>query len=234
MKAFATLSGLGDAFFAFPVVAHFAASGPVCVATEYPEVFAGAENVTTTRERPPGAVSLRYSRAPGRNYYADICEAAGLGVLPYRAPHIGRFSFDAFGFDGRPVCLVKEPSAAHMDRKRRDYRMAPPPDLVQNWIFANRGRFNFIAVQHDTNEIDKPLVGIDARIHSVNAETYLRVCASVDYIATQVGHLLPIAQAFKKPFTVFKPRGPLDGFVKNLTLAQVLIPGEPGPAEVLP
>jgi hypothetical protein len=226
-RDFATLSGLGDAFLVYPVIVYFSALGRVRVSTKYPEVFEGLHNVTATTEKIEGAPVLRYSRAPGTNYYLDICKSAGVHPLRFVGPAGFKkaipYELRAEG-DTRPVCLIKEPSTAHMDRKKRDFRLAANYATAQNFIISNRKRFIFITAETDGEVFSDRLVGVDLRLSKLSVREYLELCASVDAIASQIGHLLPIAQAFRKPLTVFRPRGPLLGFVKNISAMQTLVP----------
>jgi hypothetical protein len=242
MKSFRTLSGLGDAVYSAPIVTYFAKAERVHVSTHYPEVFQHIENVEVNKDSAPTPTRLRYSRNAGHNQYGDYCRAAGLYMLPFSLPW--RTSADIeFLFPkhvtakagGRKVCLIKEPSSAHMHRNRGDFAFAPNPMVMQRWMLDNRAEFFFISVEHDTNTIKSRLVGIDARIQALSVTDYISLCSVVDHIASQVSHLVPLAQALGKPLTMFMPEKPFDGLFKNMTPDMVLVPREfaPSPVEVV-
>lgn len=240
VKTFRTLSGLGDAVFAAPIVAHFAKSQPVKVATNYPDVFHFIENVNTIPmdAAPSDAVRLRYMPRPGHNYYEDYCKAAGVPMLPFElpwkeeAPKLSEI-FKTY----RKVCLIKEPSTAHMHRNRNDFSITPDHRVIQRWMLENRHRFYYIALEHETNTIKNRLIGIDYKPFSQHpVDSYINLISRVDHIATQIGHLAPLAQAFGKPLTLFKPEQEnRSGFMKYVTPEMILVPKEyaPAPVEVI-
>jgi len=224
--------------FAAPIVAHFAKSQPVKVATNYPDVFAFIENVSTIPmdAAPSDAVRLRYMPRPGHNYYADYCKAAGVPMLPFFLPWqtVLYPLSEIFKTDGRKVCLIKEPSTAHMHRARNDFSITPDHRVIQRWMLDNRDRFYFIAIEHDTNTIKNRLVGIDYKFSSQHpVASYINLISRVDHIATQIGHLAPLAQAFGKPLTIFKPEQEnRSGFMKYVTPEMILVQKEYAPAPV--
>jgi len=238
VKTFRTLSGLGDAVFAAPIVAHFAKSQPVTVATNYPDVFHFIENVNTIplADAPSDAVRLRYTPREGHNYYGDYCKAAGVPMLPFSLPWITdapKLS-EIFDTGGRAVCLIKEPSTAHMHRTRNDFSITPDHRVMQRWMLDNRAKFYFVAVEHDTNTIKNRLVGIDYKFSSAHpVASYLNLISRVDHVATQIGHLAPISQAFGISLTLFKPEQEnRSGFLKHVTPEMILVPKEYAPAPV--
>ena len=54
------LSGLGDAVFLYPIAAHYAARGPVTIATHFPDVYARLAGVSFAAY---GSVSQRSNTA---------------------------------------------------------------------------------------------------------------------------------------------------------------------------
>lgn len=235
-----TLSGLGDAVLAAPIVAHFSQFGKVDVSTKYPDVFKFIQNVNASPDVKNTGPTLRYSRGQGRNYYVDICAAAGLSPLPFSLPwvpepHVLELFGNANKRSGRKICLIKEPSSAHMHRGRNNFSFSPHPMTIQKWMLEHRDEFFFVSVEHETNDIARRLVGIDAKVQALSVSEYLSVCFLVDHIATQFGHLSPIAQAFGKPLTLFEPQDPLTGLFKHVTASAILVPKEfaPSPVEVI-
>ncbi len=130
--------------------------------------------------------------------------------------------------------MIKEPSAAHMHRNRNDFSITPDPMVIQRWMLDNRDRFFYISFEHDTNTIKRRLVGIDHKIGaSFTAADYIHCISRVDHVATQFGHLAPLAQAFGKPLTLFKPEQEnRTGFLKHISPEMILVPKEYAPAAV--
>lgn len=227
--------------FAAPIVAHFAKSQPVRVVTNYPEVFSYIENVTATKETaiPADCVRLRYFPHPGHNYYGDYCKAAGVPMLPFSLPWITdapKLS-EIFDTGGRAVCLIKEPSTANMHRTRNDFSITPDPMVMQKWMLDNRNKFYFVSVEHDSNTIQKRLVGIDYKFSSAHpVASYINLVSRVDHVAAQISHLAPLAQALGKSLTLFKPEQEnRTGFLKHISPEMILVPKEyaPAPVEVI-
>ena len=242
IKSFRTLSGLGDAVYAAPIVAHFAKLAPVHVSTHYPEVFQLIAGVTATTDRAiqPGCVSLRYHPQPGHNYYGDYCKAAGVQMLPFSLPWAdaemhepGLFEEIYAMRDGRKICLVKEPSTPHMYRARNDFSITPDYRTLQNWMLGHRDEFRFMTVEHETNTIQRRLVGIDYRMAARSVSEYISILSLVSHVAAQICHLVPLAQALSKPLTVFRPEHETrTGFLKYLSPEMVIVPKEFAPASV--
>lgn len=113
--------------------------------------------------------------------------------------------------------------------------MTPDYRSIQRWMLDNREKFFYITVEHETNVIKNRLVGIDARIQGLSVTDYISLCNMVDHIATQYGHLAPLAQALGKSLTVFKPENPLTGLFKNMTPETFIVPREfaASPVEVV-
>lgn len=223
MRKLSTLSGLGDAVYAFPIVSHLAKFSDVMVSTQYPEVFADIPNVVATGDKLPGSICLRYSRQPGSNYWQDVKSCVGPLSIGVEFEFTYSQTCDRFDLPkNRHVCLIKEPSTAHMHRDRNDFQITPDADRMQNFILENKHRFYFVSVEHETNNIHKRLIGIDERFSRLTTHEYLALCVRADAIASQICHLVPIAQGLRKELHVFAPRGPLTGFLRNLTVEQVL------------
>jgi len=219
------LSGLGDAVFLYPIAAHYATRGSVTIATHFPDVYTRLAGVSFAAY---GSVSqkIKYSRVAGSNYYEDYLTTAGIDTeFFYEAPEPSETVKDIIAEarkSRRPVCLVKDPIAAHMHRNKNDLSFAPNAERAQNWINQHARHFYFIAADDPADFRAARLSNIDRRV-SLSLRDYLALCGQVDAVATQWGHLLPIAQGLGKPLTVFTPRGPLAGFARNLTLEMLLV-----------
>lgn len=222
------LSGLGDAVFLYPIAAHYAARGPVTIATHYPDVYdrLGAVSFAACGASPQ---KIKYSRQRGSNYYDDYLHTAGVDVpFYYEAPEPGETVKTIMAEarqSRRPVCLIKDPAAAHMHRNKNDLSFAPHVERVQEWVNTHARHFYFIAPDYAGDTRAGRLSNIDKRV-SLSTRDYLSLCGQVDAIASQWGHLLPIAQGLGKPLTVFTPRGPLSGFARDLTLEMLLVKKE--------
>jgi len=222
------LSGLGDAVFLYPIAAHYAARGPVTIATHFPNVYTRLADVSFA---PYGSApqKIKYSRQRGSNYYEDYLTTAGVDTqFFYEAPDPSETVKEIMAEarkSRRPVCLVKDPIAAHMHRNKNDLSFAPNAERAQNWINQHARHFYFIAADDPADFRAARLSNIDRRV-SLSLRDYLALCGQVDAVASQWGHLLPIAQGLGKPLTVFSPRGPLAGFARNLTLDMLLVKKE--------
>ena len=222
------LSGLGDAVFLYPIAAHYATRGSVTIATHFPDVYTRLAGVSFAAY---GSVSqkIKYSRVAGSNYYEDYLTTAGIDTeFFYEAPEPGE-AVKAIMADARqsrrPVCLIKDPTAAHMHRNKNDLSFAPHVERVQEWVDRHTRHFYFITPDYVGDTRAGRLSNIDKRV-TLSMRDYLSLCGQVDAIASQWGHLLPIAQGLGKPLTVFTPRGPLMGFARNLTLEMLLVKKE--------
>lgn len=232
-----TLMGLGDAVYAYPIVKELLnRDKKIELLTWYPDVFKPLMNIGNLDiQRGPIAgsyskfIRLAYER-DGSNFYETMARHVlrtsppfYLHVLPdERAIHI---MASIRNHDGRPVCLIKEPHAAHCHRKTNDYSMAPHIWEMQNWLTEHRKDYYFISCEHDDNYKAR-LVGIDLRLKGLTVPTYLGLCAMSDLIVSQVGHLVPISQSLDKPLKLFMPEKRGGGWLKIFSASQVLVKPE--------
>ncbi len=213
------LKGLGDAIYAYPIVKHFAKSESVTICTQYPEVFRYLEGVTTTREPHPNDIVLRYTREPGSNQYRDVCDI--VGVYPEF-----KFEWPPMFLDvEKPVCIIKEPSTCHMNKRTGDMSLAPNVEEIQNWVDAHKDQYYFVSVGKD--EVFKGrLQNIDRHlVDQISVSDLLGLCSGAAAIATQIGHLVPIAQAMGKPLKIFEPESLTDPRLLNMSVAKVRVDG---------
>lgn len=193
-----TPSGLGDAVFCYPIVNELAKRERVFLYTKYPEVF-GNLDLEFLKERQ--GTKLRYTRQPGTNYYEDLCACAS--ITP------PEFIFDFYGFFQRfpslpkkLICLIHEPSTAHMHRRQRDFSLTPAPQKVQRFIDVNKDKYFFVSVEWD-DVYKERLKGIDRVFSGLSVSEYLALCSLSTCIASQIGHLIPIGQAMGKRTVLF-------------------------------
>ncbi len=232
-----TLSGLGDAVYAYPVVESLARKDEILLHTQYPEVYAplvaaGRVQINPTRE----GRALAYGRS-GKNNYESI--AAQVGIEP--PPFIVEFGRDEAAdqiiqkiqrFHPGPICMIKEPCTAHMHRLTNDYSITPKVKTMQNWVDANP-EYYFISCATVDN-FKARLDGIDLRLMGLTVQTYLALCSMASCIATQIGHLSPIAQALGIDLKLFLPEDKGTAIFKNLTADAVLVKNARGSVEVIP
>ena len=228
---FAALSGLGDAVYAFPVVEAAAKIAPVNVSTQYPEVFLHLNNVTCTTGTLSNETRLAYNRHGVAPYWDEVRRAAGLSDLSFYfqyplspvSPLVGAI-IGAAAESGKKLCILAEPRAAHMHKAQCVLSMAPGIAETVEWVTANRQRFFFVAVgQHEVFKTRLP-ADFDA-VDKLTVTEYLQLCAHADAFATQIGHLVPIAQGLRKPLKIFPPEKNNDPRTARVTVERVRIKG---------
>lgn len=221
-----TLSGLGDAVYGYPIVKQLARKTAVTVCTKYPEVFSNLKNVQTTDDRSNCDLVLRYTRAQGKTQWEEICKCAGFEVQ-----FIFEWPKTLPGFEipqapqGKKLCVIKEPCVAHMHKSAKNYSMSPKVEEMQAWVNANSRRFYFVSVGHD-EQFKARLKGIDLDLtNKLTVPQLLTLCANAGAIATQIGHLVPIAQGLRIPLKIFEPEKITDPRLVNYSAAKVRIAG---------
>jgi len=217
---FSTLSGLGDAVYAYPVIKHFSNLGPVKVHTKYPEVFKGLGNVEFSDTT--CGVRLAYRRAPGENFYAAICQAAGVSPVFSWGEHYTPETLPTV--NGKPICIVKEPCTADMHRRSHDFSMAPWPEVMQAFISRNKDLFYFVSVGNVGDVYRARLTGIDERAEGLSVSKYLTLCASASAFVSQICHLVPIAQGLGRRLYLFPPANNIATNTRNVNAESVIVP----------
>lgn len=227
----ATFSGLGDAVYAYPVIKELTRTEPVTVWTKYPDVFTGLSGVSFSAEK-AGAV-LGYSRGPERNFYADIVAAAGIAAPEFAAEFaiLDRHREWARA-KGKPVCIIKEPHATDMHKKARDFSLAPSVKAMQGFIDRQREAFYFVAVDGPDDVYRERLDGIGERLSGLNVREYLSLCSVVSAFASQIGHLVPIAQALGKRLFLFEPEKNTAQNTRHVRASSVIVKGKENLVEV--
>lgn len=223
-----TPSGLGDAVLCYPIVKELAKREKLFLYTKYPEVF-GNLDVEFLKEKQ--GTKLRYTRQPGTNYYEDLCACAGIKPPEFVLDSIFPISFPSAAF-GKPVCLIHEPSTAHMHRRQRDFSLTPDPQKMQRFIDENKDRYFFVTVEWD-DVYKERLKGIDRVFSSLSVSDYLALCFLSTCIASQIGHLIPIGQAMGKRTVLFTPEKTTSPFVRFLTPEMVIVKNARVGVEVL-
>lgn len=223
-----TPSGLGDAVLCYPIVKELAKREKLFLYTKYPEVF-GNLDVEFLKEKQ--GTKLRYTRQPGTNYYEDLCACAGIKppefVFEFDQPF-----WDDFPIPSKPICLIHEPSTAHMHRRQKDFSLAPDPQKMQKFVDENKDKYFFIVVEWD-DVYKERLKGIDRVFSGLSVSDYLALCALSTCIASQIGHLIPIGQAMGKRTVLFTPEKITSPFVRFLTPEMVIVKNARVGVEVL-
>lgn len=222
------LKGIGDAVYTFPIIKHYCDIEAVTVITPYPIVF-DALNVKTTidysvkADLHPEYTSRRASR---KNQYEDMLESIGLSSLPFEFKWELGFTDEfkskylvdiimAMSAGKKRLCVIKEPCAAHMHKRARDFSVAPRRQEMQSWIDANKG-FVFVSVGQD-EEYRSRMEGIDFDFtNKTSVQDLISLCSIADIVATQIGHLIPIAQGLRKPLVIFYPENITDKRLRHL------------------
>lgn len=222
---FSTFSGLGDAVYSFPIVRELTQRGPVTLWTRYPDVFASLPLIRFTAEK-AGTV-LGYSRGPGRNFYDDMVRASGLteapgfsAMFPVLDKHI-----EWAKSKGGPIVLLKEPHATDMHKRSNDFSLAASADSMQRFIDNHRASFYFVAVDGPDDLYKARLSNIDERISGLTVREYLSLCSVVSAFASQIGHLVPIAQALGKHLYLFEPERNVAQNTRHIRAASVIVRG---------
>lgn len=223
-----TPSGLGDAVLCYPIVKELAKREKVFLYTKYPEVFRNLDVEFLTEKQ---GTKLRYTRQPGTNYYEDLCACAGIKPPEFVLDSIFPAGFPSAAF-GKPICLIHEPSTAHMHRRQRDFSLAPDPQKMQMFIDENKDRYFFVVVEWE-DVYKERLKGIDRKLSGLSVSDYLALCFLSTCIASQIGHLIPIGQAIGKRTVLFTPEKITSPFVRFLTPEMVIVKNARVGVEVL-
>lgn len=218
-----TLSGLGDAVYAYPIVKEFSIRGPVNLYTRYREVFADLPNITYIEK--PAGIRLAYSRAKNENFYESMCKAVGANIDLVGSAHRGVWAeLHPAIMGGKELCIIKEPCTADMHKKTRDFSMSARPKAMQDFIDANKDRYYFMSI--DGGEVYRErLSGIDAHLKGLTVQEYLAWCAMASAFVTQIGHLVPIAQWLGRRLYLFEPENNTAHNTRHVTVDSVIVKG---------
>jgi len=205
--------GLGDAVYSYAIIEHLLKTNKkITVQTKYPLVFKDLP-CDTTIEYGPFDLWLRYThrRKEKTTQFQDMCISAKIKE-PLKIKLPKTFKYDSKIVDyvlnrvddsGRKLAIIKEPCAAHMDKKNDNLRFAPDVQEVQDFVNKNKLKYFFVSVGKD--EVFKGRIkGIDFDLNNkLTVSDLLYLCQESDIIASQTGHLIPIAQAFNVEYKLF-------------------------------
>lgn len=218
--------GLGDAVYAYPIVKHFATLGDVSVVSPHPIVFSALRQVNVFPQGSRVDLRLRYNtRRRGLSQYRELLDCAKLQFLPLKLDWVLGFT-DVFKRDVLPeftksftlsrktLCIIKEPCAAHMHKGVQDFSAVPNIRDMQSWVDAHRQQFFYVSVGQ-AEVFKERLKNIDYDLNNkISVQDLITLCTMAKMIATQVGHLVPIAQGLGKEWgkelRVFYPHNPVD------------------------
>ena len=233
-----TMLGLGDAIYAHPIVKRLAElNDHVKVITKYPIVFQGLRDITAVQSASTSInVRLRYKHPNAIPQYTDMLKCVPqVSHVPFKFNWPFNFTAKAvedwapdllikFHSSEKKLCVIKEPCANHVhknmhyhrDHKKLLFSMAPNVNEVQQWVDDNRDKYFFVAVGDSELHKLPTINGIDFDLlDRTSIHDFLCICAMADAIATQVGHLVPIAQSMGKPLKIFWPENVIDHRFKS-------------------
>lgn len=233
-----TMLGIGDCVYAYPIIKHFTQTREVKILTPYPEIFQSLEVECSTDlnqhfDSMPSYIQGRHSK---KSQYEDMLDSVKLPFIPFMFGWNSGFS-DEFrrkylkeivarlSMDGKGICIVKEPCLANMHQKNGDTSIVPDLQEFQDWIDKNSNRFMYISVGKGETFIHR-LQGIDMDLNDqISIPDLVTLCGMAQGIATQVGHLVPIAQGLNRPLKIFYPKQIKDHRLRNLGPHKMKIPG---------
>lgn len=223
--------GLGDAVYAFPIVKHFTQTEKVIVCTQYPDVFKSL-GIETTTDKTNQDLCLRYQFRSEKDYYTQMCDLAGVHPeFKFDWP----YEYETVGFKnktGKLLCVIKEPVTAHMHKGARDFSTTPIAEKMQAFVNDNREQMFFVSVGKD--EVFKSrLSGIDSDLNNIlSIPDLITLVSMADIVATQIGHLVPLAQSLGRHIKLFEPEHVTDRRLIGINAKKVLAGGAYPLAEV--
>ena len=212
--------GLGDAVYCYPILKELAQTRfegrPIYIARNpYRSLFEPLKNFgnfvdTLTPNAPVLKIHYRQRRDKATTQYEDLCIAAGLRKAPEFVfdwpyefnPDFAKQLMTQLG--GVGYIVVKEPCAAHMHKKNMQPSIEPRPDEMDEMLAGFRGAgYKIISVGQE-ERFKHRLKNIDIDLDDKTSLTdYITLVKFASCVITQPGHLVPLAQAFHRPFKVF-------------------------------
>lgn len=224
--------GLGDNIYCWPIVRHLAQSQEAQVLTTRPYIFEnlGVECLSVSAVSPNIRLHYNQRRNSADGQYQDILTQCRLPCIPFQ--FVWGQEFESFNFEGlkaqaegKKICLIREPSCNDMHKKTGDFSMAADFGHMQRWVDTYKDEYFYVSV--GKNEVfSRRLCGINVDlVDKLSLFDYITLCEKCDAIATQIGHLVVLAQAFNKPMKVFEPKHITDSRMKNMSLKKIHIEG---------
>ena len=236
--------GLGDAFYCYPIIRHLLQSKFVGLVTCYPDLFKNlygnkGHYIYTNYERFKDAKTLKYTdrRSFKTTIFEDLLISAGIKErIPFKIIWQKTFTdifLRARAFKiiaqaieaNKNICIVKKPAQAHMHKHREAYKnklsVSPNVSEMQKEIWNRKDTTFFIGVGQNETYVEK-LVGLDLDLSDqLDLSDYITLVKISDLVMTQVGHLIPIAQAFSKKLLIFYPKDPQFFYLRPEKIGQI-------------
>lgn len=227
--------GLGDAVYCQPIIRKLTKKTAVIVQTPHPIIFGNMQNVTATSldiGKPDLNIKYNHLRNSNDTQFQDLLSSVQMSNVK----QVFNWSYgftDEFRLNELPriltelnnskknMCIIKEPTTAHMHKSTKDFSMAPNIEQMQNFIDENKEQFFFISVGKD-EIFKKRLHDIDYDlVNKTTVQDLITLCQLSDLIISQVGHLIPIAQGLKKKVKIFYPGNITDPRLKNMNKKKI-------------
>jgi len=235
-----THQGLGDAVYAYPIVKYLTSlHDRVKVKTSYPIVFSSIDVETVRaedRSKPDCFPKYTNQRGNGLGQYETMLNSVNLTHIPFvfdwglgfshdfKENHLPEFA-KALSDSRKPMCIIKEPCLAHMHKRNNDTSIVPNLAEMQIWVNMHKDIFFFVSVGNQ-EVFENRLVYMNYDLNNkTTVQDLITLCSMAEAIATQVGHLVPIAQGLNKPLKVFWPSRITDARLKGLSPENLKIDG---------
>jgi hypothetical protein len=207
-------SGLGDAFYTYVVAKHYAEveKKNVLLETNYPDVFSTLRISTTSARIFDPQIYCTYvpfKQDHTTNQFQDVLRAAKIEApLRLKHPHPKKSYFETKAGRhimssrehqykkkyGWPVCVIADPYLASGVRNRETLK----PDKKTYSEIVNLLNKKYFTVLSGKGPIEE--TGADCSIKGMtDVADLIAVVASADLVLTQVGALLPMAEALRTP-----------------------------------
>lgn len=213
------MRGLGDAVYTYPIVKYYEKQNPIVI-TNYPVVFSSLNVRTTTNYGLSAILKPKYSNLRKSPYsqYKDLLRSVNLNNIPFtfewnlgfteefKVKHFETIMND-WTASHKNLCIIKEPSYAHMEKtKNNGTAVSPNPMEMQKWVDTHD--MYYISVGRE-ERFTARLKNIDYDlVDKTSVQDLITLIQLSSMVATQVGHLVPIAQGLSKALKVFYPTDP--------------------------
>jgi hypothetical protein len=212
--------GLGDAVYCYPILKElitkqYKGRGVYIYRNPYTLLFEPLREFGNILDKPtPDSVKLQihYKKRHSENttQYEDLVISAGLPYPPHFVFDWDRDFTERFKKGSglkikTPYLIVKEPCAAHMHKRHNMVSVDPDAKEMQDYINFYRKDYFVISVGHQ-EKFSRRLENIDLYlIDLLSLQDYITLVKYASVILTQVGHLVPLAQAFRTYHKIFYP-----------------------------
>lgn len=199
--------GLGDAIYCWPIIQYFSERMGVEVMTRYPIIYDNLP-VSCVPYDKNFHLSLHYNkrRSKPTDQYTDILKQCDLPMIPFQ------FDFNYPCSDkiwnvldqGKKICVVKEPCKAHMHKNKEGVSVDPDPKEMQKYINKRKDEYFFISVGKAEKFKDRLDIDLDLT-DKTSIPDLIQIIKASSLVLTQIGHLVPLAIAFRIDHKIFMP-----------------------------